>query len=94
MIVYRDMISGDEMLSDAFTLKPVVEADGTVVKLLYTVLYDNLKLTYLNHDDSHSWYDCDDDDDDDDDYLLGGGLDVCRVEEYRQGWWWNWYWMW
>jgi hypothetical protein len=54
MIVYRDMISGDEMLSDAFTLKPVVEADGTVVKLLYTVLYDNLKLTYLNHDDSHS----------------------------------------
>ncbi len=31
MIVYRDLITGDEVLSDAFPLKQVVEEDGTVV---------------------------------------------------------------
>lgn len=31
MIVYRDIISGDEMLSDAFPLKPVIDSDGEVV---------------------------------------------------------------
>jgi hypothetical protein len=34
MIVYRDIISGDEVLSDAFALKPVVDTDGTVVNIL------------------------------------------------------------
>ena len=33
MIVYRDIISGDEMLSDAYPLKPVVDKDGVVVRL-------------------------------------------------------------
>jgi hypothetical protein len=35
MIVYRDKISGDEVLSDAFHLSPVVDSDGeTVVGLM------------------------------------------------------------
>lgn len=32
MIVYRDLISGDEMLSDAFKLLPVVDKDGATVR--------------------------------------------------------------
>lgn len=36
MIVYRDIISGDEMLSDAFPLKPVLDENGEVVEgLMY-----------------------------------------------------------
>jgi len=31
MIVYRDIISGDEVLSDAFVLKEVIDADGNKV---------------------------------------------------------------
>lgn len=31
MIVYRDIISEDEVLSDAFKLSPVVDKDGAVV---------------------------------------------------------------
>lgn len=33
MIVYRDIISGDEMLSDAFPLKEVIDSDGAKVNL-------------------------------------------------------------
>ena len=33
MIVYRDIVTGDEMLSDAFPLKPVTDSDGTVVSI-------------------------------------------------------------
>ena len=33
MIVYRDIISEDEVLSDAFKLSPVVDKDGAVVRL-------------------------------------------------------------
>ncbi len=32
MIVYRDLISGDEVLSDAYKLLPVVDAEGNVVE--------------------------------------------------------------
>jgi hypothetical protein len=32
MIVYRDIISGDEVLSDAFILKEVIDADGNKVR--------------------------------------------------------------
>lgn len=32
MLVYRCRISGDEMLSDAFPLKPVIDSDGNVVE--------------------------------------------------------------
>ncbi len=38
MIVYRDIISGDEVLSDAFILKEVIDADGNKVRRL-GVLY-------------------------------------------------------
>jgi len=31
MIVYRDIISGDEMMSDAFKLTPVVDDEGATV---------------------------------------------------------------
>ena len=31
MIVYRDLLSGDEMMSDAFKLLPVLDADGAEV---------------------------------------------------------------
>lgn len=34
MIVYRDIISGDEVLSDAFILKEVIDADGNKVRRL------------------------------------------------------------
>jgi Translationally controlled tumour protein len=33
MIVYRDIISEDEVLSDAFKLQPVIDKDGAVVRL-------------------------------------------------------------
>ena len=32
MIVYRDIISGDEMITDAFKLIPVVDSEGTVLQ--------------------------------------------------------------
>mmetsp|Transcript_15044 Transcript_15044/g.16298 ORF Transcript_15044/g.16298 Transcript_15044/m.16298 type:complete len:183 (-) Transcript_15044:269-817(-) len=32
MIVYRDIISGDEVLSDAFILKEVIDADGNKIE--------------------------------------------------------------
>jgi hypothetical protein len=32
MIVYRDLISGDEMITDAFKLLPVVDSEGAVVE--------------------------------------------------------------
>lgn len=35
MIVYRDLITGDEVLSDAFPLKQVVDSDGTVVRFCF-----------------------------------------------------------
>jgi hypothetical protein len=39
MIVYRDIITGDEMLSDAFPLKPVVDSDGNTVS--YSFLFSS-----------------------------------------------------
>lgn len=33
MIVYRDIISEDEVLSDAFKLSPVVDKDGATVRI-------------------------------------------------------------
>lgn len=36
MLVYRDILTGDEVLSDAYPLKPVVDEDGN------TVIYFNL----------------------------------------------------
>ena len=33
MIVYRDIISEDEVLSDAFKLSPVVDKDGATVSI-------------------------------------------------------------
>jgi hypothetical protein len=38
MIVYRDIITGDEMLSDAFPLKEVVDAEGNKVQWLQKCL--------------------------------------------------------
>lgn len=32
MIVYRDIITGDEMLSDAFPLKQAVDSEGNPVR--------------------------------------------------------------
>jgi hypothetical protein len=34
MIVYRDIISGDEMLSDAFKLLEVVDSEGNKVRFV------------------------------------------------------------
>ena len=36
MIVYKDMISGDEVLSDAFSLKDVLDKEGNVVSTITT----------------------------------------------------------
>lgn len=35
MIVYRDILSGDEMMSDAFKLLPVVDSEGAVVSEIF-----------------------------------------------------------
>jgi hypothetical protein len=32
MIVYRDLLSGDEMITDAFKLLPVVDKEGATVR--------------------------------------------------------------
>jgi len=42
MIVYRDIISGDEMLSDAFKLVPVVDDEGATVEGLMQVESKNI----------------------------------------------------
>ncbi len=34
MIVYRDLISGDEVLSDAFKLSQVIDSDGVAVSYI------------------------------------------------------------
>lgn len=39
MIVYRDIISGDEMLSDAFPLKQVVDKEGNEVNLFNLLFF-------------------------------------------------------
>ena len=39
MIVYRDIISEDEVLSDAFKLSPVVDKDGAVVRIMIQILW-------------------------------------------------------
>jgi hypothetical protein len=47
MIVYRDLITEDELLSDAFPLKPVVDSDGTPVsyrRLRFAGLFTQLFL--------------------------------------------------
>jgi len=36
MIVYRDIISGDEMITDAFKLLPVVDKEGNTVRSTLT----------------------------------------------------------
>ena len=46
MIVYRDIISGDEMLSDAFKLQQVIDAEGNEVYTMYDFfLNDNISVT-------------------------------------------------
>lgn len=42
MIVYRDLISDDEMLSDAFKLLPVSDSDGAVIEGLMMVESKNI----------------------------------------------------
>ena len=49
MIVYRDLISGDEMLSDAFKLVPVVDSDG---ELLSSILYRYLAPATFGNEDA------------------------------------------
>lgn len=34
MIVYRDLITGDELLSDAFPLKQVIDEEGNPVSII------------------------------------------------------------
>lgn len=34
MIVYRDLLSGDEMITDAFKLLPVVDKEGNTVRMM------------------------------------------------------------
>ena len=37
MIVYKDLISSDEMITDAFTQNPVMDNDGTIIEGLFEV---------------------------------------------------------
>lgn len=37
MLVYKDIITGDEMMTDAFPQKPVVDDDGTVIEGMFEV---------------------------------------------------------
>mmetsp|Transcript_46904 Transcript_46904/g.34341 ORF Transcript_46904/g.34341 Transcript_46904/m.34341 type:complete len:181 (+) Transcript_46904:39-581(+) len=48
MIVYRDIITGDEVLSDAFPLRQVVDSEGNVVEGL---MYCESKNIVKNSDD-------------------------------------------
>jgi hypothetical protein len=43
MIVYRDIVTGDEMLSDAFPLKQAVDSDGKPVGC-----EENLRYSFLS----------------------------------------------
>ena len=45
MIVYRDIISEDEVLSDAFKLSPVVDTDGATVR---TSLYSLVRMAFFH----------------------------------------------
>ena len=38
MIVYKDVLSGDEVLSDAFSLKEVLDKDGNTVSRPHIVI--------------------------------------------------------
>ena len=44
MIVYKDMISGDEVLSDAFSLKEVLDKEGNVVSIITTQIMISISL--------------------------------------------------
>lgn len=44
MIVYRDILTGDEVLSDAFKLEEVKDADGVVVRLIVSCKFSIVKL--------------------------------------------------
>ena len=35
MIVYRDILSGDEMITDAFKLLPVVDSEGKIPAIIH-----------------------------------------------------------
>lgn len=37
MIVYKDLISGDEMMTDAFPQKPVLDSEGNTVEGMFEV---------------------------------------------------------
>ena len=45
MIVYRDIISEDEVLSDAFKLSPVVDKDGATVR---TYFYSPVRAAFFH----------------------------------------------
>lgn len=37
MIVYKDLISGDEMMTDAFPQKPVLDGEGNTIEGMFEV---------------------------------------------------------
>ncbi len=47
MIVYRDIISGDEMLSDAFKLEDVIDSEGN--KVCKYLRHSDSAVTYFNY---------------------------------------------
>lgn len=49
MIVYRDIISEDEVLSDAFKLSPVLDKDGAVVRLTLLICLLDEIFGFSNH---------------------------------------------
>lgn len=38
MLVYKDLISGDEMMTDAFPRLPVTDGDGNVIEGMFEVM--------------------------------------------------------
>lgn len=68
MIVYRDIITGDEMLSDAFPLKQVVDSEGNPVRYGFDLSrLSSIRLVILG-------LLC----------FTGRRFDVLRVQEHRQ----------
>ena len=50
MIVYRDILSGDEMITDAFKLLPVMDKEGNKVMVFVQFLHANfLARHFVSH---------------------------------------------
>ena len=55
MIVYRDILSGDEMITDAFKLLPVVDKEGATVRNICNT--QNFPKSFMLISSTHALFD-------------------------------------